>query len=223
MDRSMLNLLILYAGLLVINSALSAWLWASTRERLYRLVFIVWACTTVSFVIQGVFAWNSLALTLGFATVFPVNLVLAQLVAMTLGLPLRWPPFVALLGVGVALSVLLFLGGADFTLVALPTCIAVALPCLVTTGRVIRQRRELSTSMKALLASTVLFSLHNIDFAFLRDIPALAPLGFTVATLIVFLLSVTLPVVALERVTADRSRIELEMETTRRIQTRLLA
>ena len=34
----MLNLLILYAGLLGINSALSAWFWASTRERLYRLV-----------------------------------------------------------------------------------------------------------------------------------------------------------------------------------------
>ena len=75
---------------------------------------------------------------------------------------------------------------------------------------------------RALVVSCVLFSLHNIDFAFLRDKPDLAALGFTIATLIIFALSITTLAVVLERVTARQARIGAEMEAARRIQTKLL-
>lgn len=216
------NLLALYAGLLLINSVLAFALWVTTRERLYRTVFFVWGSTVVSFVLQGVLAWNALVITIGFSSVFLVNLALAHLLATSLDLRLGWRPYAAFLAGALLLSTGLHLTGADFTAVALPTCVAVSLPLLATVIRVLRRGAALSISMKALLAASVLFSLHNLDFAFLRDVPEMAPLGFTVATLIIFLLSVTAPAVALERVTAERSRIATEMETTRRIQTRLL-
>jgi serine phosphatase RsbU (regulator of sigma subunit) len=72
------------------------------------------------------------------------------------------------------------------------------------------------------VVSCVVFSLHNIDFAFLRDRPEMAPLGFTLATLIIFALSITAPAVVLENVAERQARIDAEVQAARYIQTRLL-
>jgi sigma-B regulation protein RsbU (phosphoserine phosphatase) len=80
----------------------------------------------------------------------------------------------------------------------------------------------LTTSTLVLLTGCVLFSLHNIDFAFLRDRPSVATVGFTIATLIVFALSVAAPAVALERATEQRARLATELDVARRIQSRII-
>src|SRR5260221_14190880 len=153
------NLLVLYAGLLVINGALSAALWRQTRNPLYRALFFVGATTAVSFVIQGALVFSPLALALGFASVFPVNLALAHLVALATGFDLPWRRYAGIMAVGVATSVLLAFAGASFTAVALPVATAVSLPSLFTAARVIRTGwRDLRISAKALLVSSVLFS-----------------------------------------------------------------
>ncbi|HXI58746.1 MAG TPA: SpoIIE family protein phosphatase [Polyangia bacterium] len=217
------NLLVLYSGLLLINVALSAALWYRNRNPLYRALFFVWATTAASFVVQGALAATPLQLALSFVSVFPVNLALAHLVSLATEVDLPWRRFVAVMAAGVGVSVGLSLYGAGFTPMALPIAVAVSLPSLVTAARVIATRwRGLRISAKALLVSSILFSAHNVDFAFLRDKPAFASLGFTIATLIIFALSVTGPAVVLELVTEREARIATEMDTARRIQTKIL-
>ena len=142
--------------------------------------------------------------------------------AESLDLPLGWQPFgMTLLAAAVASGALAF-AGAPFVLIALPVAVAVSLPSLSVAARVVRSWRSLTVVTRALVVSCVLFSLHNIDFAFLRDKPDLAALGFTIATLIIFALSITTLAVVLERVSARQARIGAEMEAARRIQTKLL-
>lgn len=216
------NLLILYAGLVLINTGLSAALWAGSRDRLYRALFLVWATTLVSYVLQGALTANALVITYAFVSVFFVNLALASLVARSLALPLRWQPFAAVVGVAAVLSTALFASHAGFTAVALPVAIAVSLPSLWIAAIVFRAWRSVSVVTRALVVSCVFFSLHNIDFAFLRDRPNMATLGFTIATLIIFGLSITSLAVVLETITERQVRVDAEVEAARRIQTKLL-
>lgn len=216
------NLLVLYVGLLLINVALAATLWWRNGGALYRALFFVWASTAVSFVAQGALVQSDLAVALGFVSVFFVNLSLAHLGSLATGVSLAWRIFVAILVVAIAASVAAFLAGLSFTTVALPIAIAVSLPALVTAFRMLSTRwRSLSISVRALAVSSILFSAHNVDFAFLRDKPDFAPLGFTIAILIIFALSITGPAVVLELVTDRQARIANEMETARRIQARI--
>ena len=216
------NLLILYAGLVLINTALSAALWIKSRHRLHLALVLVWGSTLVSYVAQGAFTQTPLIITYSFATAFLVNFALASLVAQSLELPLAWRPFAVAIAGAMVLSTLLAVAGTPFELMALPVAVAVALPSLTIGVRVGRSWRSVSVVTWALVVSCVLFSMHNIDFAFLRDRPDTAPIGFTVATLIIFALSITAPAVVLERVTERQARIDVELETARRIQTRLL-
>jgi serine phosphatase RsbU (regulator of sigma subunit) len=223
MDRVLQNLLGLYLGLVFINVILSAALWRQSRNALYRALFFVWASTAVSFIAQGLLTRNDLEITIGFATAFAVNLSLAHLVALATGAPLRGRLLVAVLAGAVAVSAVGWRLGASFTLMALPVALAVALPASITAIRVLATRwRWLTVSSRALTVSSLLFSAHNVDFAFLRNKPTFAPLGFTVAILIIFALSVTAPAVALELVTKREARIATEMEAARRIQTRMV-
>jgi serine phosphatase RsbU (regulator of sigma subunit) len=217
------NLLALYVGLLLINVALSATLWWKNRDPLYRALFFVWLTTAFSFVLQGALAEGDLAISLGFASVFPVNLAIAHLGSLATGVSLAWRRFVGILVLAVVASIVLHFAGLGFTAVALPIAIAVALPSLVTALRIIATRwRSLSISGRALAVSSILFSAHNLDFAFLRDRPDFAPLGFTIAILIIFALSITGPAVVLELVTERQSRIATEMDAARRIQAKIV-
>jgi serine phosphatase RsbU (regulator of sigma subunit) len=216
------NLAILYAGLVLINTVLSAALWLKGRSHLHRALVLVWGSALLSYIAQGILVQSPLVITYSFATVFFVNLALASLVAQSLELPLRWRPFAIALGCAALLSTALAAANVAFLGVALPVAVAVALPSLVIAARAARSWRSLSIVTRGLVVSCILFSLHNIDFAFLRDRPEMAPLGFTVAALIVFALSITAPAVVLERVAERQARIDVELETARRIQTRLL-
>ena len=216
------HLLILYAGLVLINTALSAALWLGSRERLHRDLLFVWGSTLLSYVLQGVLTQSPLVMTYAYSSVFPVNLALASLVARSVGLPVRWRGFVWTIVGALGLSTAIWFAGGSFTSMALPVSMAVSLPALVVAARVTRAWRKASVATRALVISCVLFSLHNIDWAWLRNRPEAAPLGFTVATLIIFALSMSALAVVLEAVTERQTRIDAEVEVARHIQTRLL-
>ncbi len=216
------NLLILYAGLVLINTALSAALWIASGDRLHRALVLVWGSTLLSYVLQGLLVQGPLVITYSFASAFLVNLALATFIAQSLERTLRWQPFVWILATALAASTLIARFGLPFVAIALPVAVAVALPSLAVAVRVLGSWRSLSVVTRALLVGAILFSLHNVDFAFLRDRPDMAALGFTVATLIIFALSITTPAVVLERVAEREARNAVEVEAARRIQTKLL-
>lgn len=203
------HLLILYVGILVINVGLSGLLWARRGGELHKRLFFVWATSCASFVTQGAATRGALQIVYGFSVVYFVNLALAYLVAGVASTSIVHRNFTRAYVAALALAALIFWRGGPFWLIALPVSIAVAAPLIATAGRVwVSHRQKLSLTSKALVVSCCLFSVHNLDFPFLRMREGLAELGFTVALFVVVTLSITAPGAALERITEDRVRIE---------------
>lgn len=223
MSAAVQGLLLLYAGALLINTLISAALWNERRDPLLRAQFFVWASTMVGFITQAVGTQNNLAITIGYSPVFIVSLSITHLVAMILGLTVRWRPFWAIMGVGIALSVAAFFSGASFFVTALPVAIGASLPTLYIAVVAIASRwRELTFSRKGLIITVLVYGLHMLDFAILRDKPEAMAIAFTIGNLIIFTLSIFVPAVVLEAVTRQQARIAAEVNVARRIQTDLL-
>jgi signal transduction histidine kinase len=202
------QLLLLYAGIILLDVVLAVMLWFRGGA-LNRLLFLVWVAAALSFVAQGLAQGGAFVITLGFAAVFLVDLALARLLAALAELEIPTRAYTAGILVAVLLSGALSLVGGPFWAVALPTAVAVAAPLFHTALRALRTpRRPLTAAGKTLAAACFLFCVHNLDFPFLRMNPDFAVFGFTIALFIVLALSITAPIVVLEHVTQERVRIE---------------
>jgi serine phosphatase RsbU (regulator of sigma subunit) len=216
------NLLVLLAGAALINAVFAAALWRSTRDRLFRLLFVAWASVILTALLQSALTQNPLAITLGFASVFVNNAAFAHLLAAVVHVAVPWRGLLVAYAAGIAGSVAAWAAGAPFFLVALPTASAVAAPCLSVGVIVIRQRwSTLHAQGRALALSCILFSVHNLDFAFLRPRESLAPVGFTIAFLVIFAISISAPAALLEVVTKRQARLSAQLEIARTLQARL--
>ena len=203
------QLLLLYAGIVLLDVVLSATLWWHRGSGLNRLLFLVWIAAALSFVAQGLAQSGPFVITLGFATVFFVDLALAALLAALADLGVPWRGYSAGLAAGLVASAAAAATGAPFWAVSLPTSVAVAAPLFHTALRALAApRRPLTASGRTLAVSCFLFCVHNLDYPFLRMRVEFAALGFTIALFIVLALSITAPIVVLERVTEERVRIE---------------
>ncbi len=221
-DHVVQNLVILLAGAALINAVFAAALWRSTRDRLFRFLFVAWASVIVSALLQRALTEGDLRITLGFASVFMNNAAFAHLLAAVAGVTVPWRRLLILFAVGIAGSLLGAAARAPFVAVVLPTAIAVAAPAVAVSFKILRHRwSALHAQERALTLSCVLFSAHNIDFAFLRNREALAPIGFTVAFLVVFAISISAPAALLEAVTKRQARLAAQLEIARTLQARL--
>ncbi len=221
-DPVLKNLLFLYAGIAVINVAISVALWARERSTLYRWLVFAWGSLMGSLMAQGALSRGDLPIITGFLSAFAANLCFAQLLGAVGAVRVPSRTYLLVLGIGFALTVVAWKAGGGFTVMALPSALAVSLPCLATAVLVVRKRHAMSTSTIVLVMGCVLFSLHNIDFAFLRPLPTMATLGFSIAILVAFALSVAGPAVALEQVTEQHVRLATELDVARRIQALIL-
>jgi signal transduction histidine kinase len=61
---------------------------------------------------------------------------------------------------------------------------------------------------KAAALSCVAYGVHMLDFPFLRDKPGTAVLGFSIALLVVFAISITAPATVLEKVAEERTKVD---------------
>jgi serine phosphatase RsbU (regulator of sigma subunit) len=217
-DAVVQNLLVLLAGAALINAVFAAALWRSTRDRLFRALFIAWASVILSASIQGALTQGDLRITLGFASVFINNAAFAHLLAAVADVTVPWRKLLVLFAAGIAGSSL----RAPFVAVVLPTAIAVAAPAVAVSFNVFRHRwRTLHAQGRALALSCILFSAHNLDFPFLRNREAFAAVGFTVAFLVVFAISISAPAALLEVVTKRQTRLAAQLEIARTLQARL--
>ncbi len=216
-------LLILLAGATLINVVFAAALWRSTRDPLFKSLFVAWATSIASGLVQAALGNGDLAVTLGFSSAFFSNAAFAHLLAATAGVSVRWLPVLSGFPIGIGASSVAFAAGARFELVALPTAIAVAAPILSVSVDVFRKRwRTLHAQGRVLLASCLLYSAHNLDFAFLRPHPSVAAIGFTVSTLVVFAMSISAHAAVLEIVTQRQARLAAQLDIARDLQTRLV-
>jgi serine phosphatase RsbU (regulator of sigma subunit) len=222
-DAVLQNLLALYAGLTLLNVVFAAALWRSTRDATLRTLFIAWSTVMVSCAGQSVLVTGSLAVTLGFSLVFLNNAAFAHLLAGIAGVNTPWAGLVWTYVGGVALSCLAAAAGAGFTLIALPTALAVATPSVVVSAMVFRRRwGTLTTQGRLLTLSCLLFSAHNLDFPFLRMRESFASHGFTLALLVAFALSICAPAALLEQVARRQALLSAQLDIARALQQRLV-
>jgi serine phosphatase RsbU (regulator of sigma subunit) len=207
----------------LINTVLSAVLWIRYRTLLHRVVFQIWLMSLLSLSLQGLLGQSDFLIVLGYSSVCLVNCTMAFLIARIVELPFGWRRFIVFLAVACGLSLIIDRMGLGFTLTSLPVVLAVVLPLFVVVPRALLQRwHRLTFSGKGLCFSCLLFALHNIDYAFLRPRVEYAALGFTLATIVVFGLSIFVPAVVLEIMTEQQARVSAEIDVAHRIQTAML-
>ncbi len=222
-DPVVQNLLVMLTGATILNAAFAAALWRGTRDRLFRSLFVAWAATAAAGAAQGLLVAGDLPVTLGFSATFFSNAAFAHLLATVAGVPVPWRALGGGLAGGLALSALAWALGAPFEVLALPTVLAVAAPVIAVSVAVARTRwSTLHVQGRLLVASCLLYSAHNVDFAFLRMRPSLTLLGFTVAMLAIFAISISAPAAALEVVAQRQARLAAQLEIARTLQTRLV-
>src|SRR5688572_5478837 len=101
-DDFVQNLLLLYAGAVLLNVVVSSVLYFRDRKPIYRSLVVCWTAMLVSFGAQGALASGQLQIVIGFATAFLVNFAFARLLASTADVQLRWQPYTIALTAGVA-------------------------------------------------------------------------------------------------------------------------
>jgi serine phosphatase RsbU (regulator of sigma subunit) len=226
-DDTVVNLLGLYAGLLLMNTLISAFMWAVSRQDLYRDLVALWATMLTGFVAQGItgalFPENHFGIVAGFSTLFVTNLAYANLVSRLVGTKVPWKTSFALFAVTIVSSWLIWTRGGSFTAVALPTAIGVVFPAMYTAVRALWEHwAHMTVSARALMLSCIAVTMHELDYPFLRHLDEYAAMGFTIAIVVVFAMSIFAPAVVLEYVAARQARVAAEMEVAHRIQTRVL-
>jgi signal transduction histidine kinase len=211
------QLVLLYAGVLIINFVLSAALWFRYRTSVNRALFLVWSTSIVSLVVQAVPTSTPLGMSLSCLPSFMVTYSLANLISRVVDFKMPTRFYLISVGVATLLTVLISASGAEFWLVALPVSVAVALPIIATPLRALLSRTaRLSMSGKAAALSCIASGLHDLDYPFLRDRPQLAVLGFSIAVLVVFAISITAPATVLEKVANERARVQEQNDVQRK-------
>jgi len=223
MEEQLKSLLLLYAGIILINSGISAVLWYSHRSKLYRALFFAWATTFAGLLIQGAFSRGPLPIVLGFSFAFVHNLAIAYLLSAVVDIDLRAKYLAACMGLALAATIGLHFSGASFFWLALPTALGVSLPLLyIGLATLLTQRDSLTISTRGYSLTCLLLFIHYLDYPVLRLQADMAVFGYTVTVLLIFALSIFAPSAILEHVTRMQARTTAELDVAKRIQKDIL-
>lgn len=227
MDETTVQLLGLYAGLLLMNTLISSFMWWSSRATLHRDLLFVWAAMLAGFTVQGLTRVlapeHDLVVILGFSTVWFANMANARLITRLVGMQMPLSSSVGLFALGIIASVAAWLAELPFVAMGMPVAIAVAYPTLYTALRAIYGYwRQLSNTARGMMLACVAISIHSLDFPVFGVAPEYAALGFTIAIIVVFALSIFAPAVILEVVASQQARVAAEMDVAHRIQMKVL-
>ncbi|MBT6119944.1 SpoIIE family protein phosphatase [bacterium] len=219
------NLLMLYGGILLINTIISIFLWINDKSKtsFYKIMFYIWFSSVVAFVFQGILQQNDLAIVSGFSfTLFTVfSLVFLFQDIYSFRVPIKRLVGFFVLSYGTTLFLLI--NGVEFVYAVLPLSFSIALPLLVTAYHgFFKQWNDLTFPGKGYIWVAVMFSIHILDFPFLRKVESAATLGFLIAILIVFGFSIFAPAMVIEILAKRQTRIVAEIDVAKKIQTEIL-
>ncbi len=207
-------LLVVYSGVMLVNVMLMALLWYFFKETLYKYGILLWVCALLNFVMQGMVAQHELGSVLAFSTYYLCALLLVRVLESTSELKVPYNYYHGLFCVAICCSVIISYMGMSFTAIAIPCAIAVAVPMLYSGWRVLKDNA--APQLSRLFAFILLLNgLHFLDYPFLRPIPEMALFGFSLAFVLVIILSLYLPVF-ISKITSDRYAKQLSDEIERR-------
>ncbi len=202
--------LLVLAGLLTTNTGLSVLLYWNERTPIHRGLLLLWVSLLVSVVVQGLVSQTPECVYAFGATVLFINLFLADLVRRALDLPSRWRVFVVIGAMSLAVSLVPLALGAPFWMIALLPSVAVSAPLIDVTQAALRSPRPLSPVGKLVIGSISFYTLHELDYPFLRNVPWFAPYGAALAIIAILALSIGAPAIVLERTAAEVRRLQAQ-------------
>ncbi|MBX3187728.1 MAG: ATP-binding protein [Labilithrix sp.] len=208
----MRELLLVFAGLLLVNAVISGVMWARQRTPLHRALFLVWALSMGSLTLQ---AFVQAERWMVFAFAIPslgVNLLLADLHGRALDLRPRWRTYLAASTVGLVATAVATARAAPFWMAALPLVAGVTTPLVdVCAQSFSRAGAKPSTMGRLAILALALNALHHLDYPFFRDDPRFAATGFVVAILAGLATSITAPAIILERTAFEVEKLQAEI------------
>lgn len=191
-------LLVCYAVLLALSSAVSLKLYLLYRTKAFLLLALTWPLTLLNFVLQGVFVDSGIGSAVGFSTYFFAALCLSKMMCVIAGIAFRWKVYVGLFFLAAAASATAGAFGASFLIVSMPLAIAIAAPQIATSLLKLFRYRDVGPELSNIFAVALLLNgLHFLDYPVLRPYPEIAVYGFGLVLIITILFSMLLPMIVI--------------------------
>ncbi|HMU66088.1 MAG TPA: response regulator, partial [Cellvibrionaceae bacterium] len=173
-----------------------------------------WAFTLFNFASQAATLNTELGSILGFGTYIFSSWCLCRIIATVLHGDFSFRPFWLGWGGSLILLAAAHLLQLDFWIKSLPIACAVAAPQLYWAYRALRGPADKSSALIKLFAAVLLINgLHFIDYPFLRPIPEMAVVGYSVVIATTMLFGILLPCIInnfLAGLLANKLRNEIE-------------
>lgn len=189
-------LLIVYIVLIAINAVISIQLWFLYKSFPFALLIGVWGFTLVNFILQGVVIDSSMLSVLAFSTYMFAGMCLTGVLCSIAGIPIKYTPYWLFFGVTVIVSILLNFVTDNFTLIALPVAIALAVPQIQFAVLKLTRYRTQGPGLTNTFAVILLLNgLHFLDYPFLRPHPESAIFGFGAVLIFASMFGALLPTI----------------------------
>lgn len=201
-------LLVNYATTVLINTALSAYSYFSSKNRIYLYTVYFWIGSFINFVLQGIFQTSYIGMSLAFwSYVFAYAI---ELKILNLCTGITFP----MLGYAIFNFFCLILGLVaaavqnSFLWVALPLVTGLAGMMFHSAIYAVRHSSKLSNrrEIKLFAIITIVHSLHLMDYPFLRMRDDFAPIGFSLGLILLITFSVFLPSFLLKSISDEYVR-----------------
>lgn len=204
------TLLLIYVILLSLNMAFAIQLWRAYRTPPYKTLVAIWLCTTLNFLLQGIFSESISGSLLTFPTYIVVVYYTCSLLAQVSSMPFNFKPFGLAFGISLLISGGLYWQVDSFTLIALPVAITIAAPQLAFALKKLLYYRHTGTQFSNSFAALLLCNgLHFLDYPFLRPLPEMAIFGFGLVLIFSVGFAAVLPTI-LSKYQTDRSDALIE-------------
>lgn len=208
------TLLVVYSLLLVLNGAVAIVLWFVYRKPILIALIGTWAFTLFNFASQAATLNTELGSILGFGTYIFSCWCLCRIVATVLREDFIFRPFWLGWGASLILLAAAQLLELSFWCKALPIACAVAAPQLYWAYKALRSPPDKSSALVKLFGCVLLINgLHFLDYPFLRPIPEMAVVGYSLVIATTMLFGILLPCIInnfLAGLLANNLRNEIE-------------
>lgn len=208
------TLLVVYSLLLILNGAVAIVLWFVYRKPILISLIGTWAFTLFNFASQAATLNTELGSILGFGTYIFSSWCLCRIISTVLHEPFEFRPFWLSWVASLILLAVGHLAQLDFWLKSLPIACALAAPQLYWAYRALRSPSDKSSALVKLFACVLMVNgLHFLDYPFLRPIPEMAVVGYSVVIATTMLFGILLPCIInnfLAGLLANKLRNEIE-------------
>lgn len=205
-------LLIIYSAVLIINFLVGVVLYRIHKHELTKIMIAMWGFSLINFGLQGVFLKPGLGMYLSFSTYVLVSLCLCKFSDYVLKEKRSYKflssIFILLLIIGGGLAVKEYYLASNYF-----AAFVIATPMLISSYRL--WKANSLDGAKALAVFLFLNALHFLDYPVLRSYPEGAIWGFSIALVLLFVLSAFFPVYVLMQVSKEHME-ELEKKVEER-------